>query len=348
MNITVVDKLDNSVVATTTVPKNSNITSWLSSLTVPTHEGYTFIGWNTTEGSITNVTADLTVYGYYQESGGGQVAIRIIDSINNSVVFSGYVNKNSDITDILNRTQIPTHEGYVFDRWETDGDDITNITKNTIVYIRYTQSSEAPEQPQTVRITVVDGTNASSVAVTTVPSGSDITSWLNSVEIPTHDGYVFDRWEISAGSITNVTQNAIVYIRYTESAEDSGRPLFCSYVNNVGNIIIEATEGRLGLTGSATVAIKMSKDFDSVEYDNFVLMDSKATGEETMTKTDVAISGDTITFTDENIATYEKYYIRLLLNDEGIGQTAWDAGFKPIKITITVDGTPHEYDIVSN
>lgn len=195
----------------------------------------------------------------------------VIDSINNSPVFNGYVNKNSDITNILNTITIPTHEGYVFDRWETDGDDITNITKNTRVYIRYRQS-----------------------------------------------------------------------------AGDSGTPTFSSYVNNVGNIFIQASNGDLGFTGSATVAIKMSKAFDSVEYDNFSVMNGDAAGEETMTKSDAAISGDTITFTDENITTYTDYCIRLLLNDEGIGQTAWDAGFKPIKITITVDGTPHEYDIVSN
>lgn len=69
----------------------------------------------------------------------------VIDSINNSPVFNGYVNKNSDITNILNTITIPTHEGYVFDRWETDGDDITNITKNTRVYIRYRQSADVPE-----------------------------------------------------------------------------------------------------------------------------------------------------------------------------------------------------------
>ena len=61
----------------------------------------------------------------------------------------------------------------------------------------------------------MDGIDNSTVASTTVPINSDITEWLNSLDIPVHEGYAFDHFEITAGSITNVTDDATVYIRYS-------------------------------------------------------------------------------------------------------------------------------------
>ena len=73
-----------------------------------------------------------------------------------------------------------------------------------------------------VTITVVDSMNNNSViATTTVDKGSDITSWLNSLDRPTHDGYTFSGYEITAGSTTNVTEDATVYLRYTVSGGDA-------------------------------------------------------------------------------------------------------------------------------
>ena len=63
--------------------------------------------------------------------------------------------------------------------------------------------------------------NNSVIATTTVDKGSDITSWLNSLDRPTHDGYTFSGYEITAGSTTNVTEDATVYLRYTVSGGDA-------------------------------------------------------------------------------------------------------------------------------
>lgn len=63
--------------------------------------------------------------------------------------------------------------------------------------------------------------NNSVIATTTVDKGSDITSWLNSLDRPTHDGYTFSGHEITAGSTTNVTEDATVYLRYTVSGGDA-------------------------------------------------------------------------------------------------------------------------------
>lgn len=200
-----------------------------------------------------------------------------------------------------------------------------------------------------VTITVVDSMNNNYVvATTTVDKGNDITSWLNDLGKPTHDGYTFSSYEITAGSITNVTEDATVYLKYTVSGGGSTTNRVTTYVNGDGDMCVNAADGGWDFTGSATVAIKMAKAFESVEYDTFDIMEFDTASGEQGTKADAAISGDTITFTDENIVTHKFYRIGLLLSGQRVGQTAWDAGFKPIKVTVTVDGTPHEYDVTSN
>lgn len=200
-----------------------------------------------------------------------------------------------------------------------------------------------------MNIKVVDSINGSTVATTTVPINSDITSWLNSLTVPTHDGYVFDRWEITAGYITNVTDNATVYIRYTEPGGGTETQSISTYVNGDGDIVVDTFRSGWDFTGSATIAIQMSKTFDSVVYESYDIYEFNTADGENGAKTDATISGDTITFTDEKIETHNFYRIGLFNNSGNrVGQTAWDAGFKPIKLRVTVDGINHDYDVVSN
>ena len=206
-----------------------------------------------------------------------------------------------------------------------------------------------PPSGETVKVTVVDSIDSSTVATTTVPLGADITSWLNSLTVPIHEGYKFSGWEITAGYIYNVTDNATVYIRYTESDGGTGTQAILTYVNGDGDITVDAIHSGWDFTGSAQIAIQMSKTFDSVEYASYDIREFNTADSENRDKTDAAISGDIITFTDEKIDTHNYYRIGLFdSSGNRVGQTAWDAGFKPIKITVTVDGTNHEYDIVSN
>ena len=72
--------------------------------------------------------------------------------------------------------------------------------------------------------------NNSVIATTTVDKGSDITSWLDGLDRPTYDGHIFSGYEITAGSITNVTEDATVYLRYTVSGGDEAVTI--SVVNN--------------------------------------------------------------------------------------------------------------------
>ena len=68
------------------------------------------------------------------------------------------------------------------------------------------------------------------MATTTVDKGSDITSWLDGLDRPTYDGHIFSGYEITAGSITNVTEDATVYLRYAVSGGDEAVTI--SVVNN--------------------------------------------------------------------------------------------------------------------
>ena len=72
--------------------------------------------------------------------------------------------------------------------------------------------------------------NNSVIATTTVDKGSDITSWLDGLDRPTYDGHIFSGYEITAGSITNVTEDATVYLRYAVSGGDEAVTI--SVVNN--------------------------------------------------------------------------------------------------------------------
>lgn len=226
-------------------------------------------------------------------------------------------------------------------------------------YCRCCKFSVTPPSGDIVSVTVVDDMDNTVVANTTVALGGDITSWLNSLIIPTHDGYEFDKWVITAGYIYSVNDNATVYIMYRTAGGGQGgssgnnpsgdTPKVITYVNGDGDITVDAIHSGWDFTGSAQIAIQMSKTFDSVEYESYDIREFNTADSENRDKTDAAISGDIITFTDEKIDTHNYYRIGLFdSSGNRVGQTAWDAGFKPIKITVTVDGTNHEYDIVSN
>lgn len=189
----------------------------------------------------------------------------------------------------------------------------------------------------------MDSIDSRTVASTTVPINSDITSWLNSLEIPVHEGYVFDSWEITAGYITNVTDNATVYIRYSVEGgvnEIRGR------VNGDGDIAIDGENSGWTYTGSADIIITFSKNFDTVDYDKYDIGDFSATGGEQFIKPST-IEGNKISFTDDVIDTHRWYRIGLFKGGQRVGQTAWDSGFKPVSISVTQNGKTDNYDVIT-
>lgn len=187
----------------------------------------------------------------------------------------------------------------------------------------------------------MDEIDNSVIASTTVPVNSDITEWLDSLDVPAHEGHVFDYFEITAGDITNVTDDATVYIRY--SVEEN---VITGFVNGDGDIAIGAKNSGWTYTGSADIVITFSKNFDTVDYDKHDIWDFSATGEEVGMKPST-IEGNTISFTDNVIDTHNFYRVGLFKDGKRVGQAAWDSGFKPVSISVTQNGKTDNYEVVT-
>lgn len=185
----------------------------------------------------------------------------------------------------------------------------------------------------------MDEIDNSTIASTTVPVNSDITPWLNSLEIPVHEGHRFDHFDITAGTIHNVTADATVYIRYAV-----GGTIITGYVNGDGDIVVECAAYDWTYTGSADIVITFSKSFDTVDFNSLDIYDLSATGEEASMKPST-INGNKISFTDDVIETHRSYRIGLLKDDQKVGQAAWDSGFKPTFFSITQNGKTKKYTV---
>ena len=180
------------------------------------------------------------------------------------------------------------------------------------------------------------------VATTTVDKGSDITSWLDGLGKPTHDGYTFSSYEITAGSINNVTEDATVYLRYTVSG--GGTQSVRTYVNGDGDICVNIENLQDDISGSATVQVYFSKALNTITYGSFDVMEFGAGGGQ---KTDASISSNIVSFTDEDCSTHEWY--RVGLYDESgnrLGQSLWDNGLYITRIKFTLsDSTYKVYEV---
>lgn len=190
----------------------------------------------------------------------------------------------------------------------------------------------------------MDGIDNSVIASTIVPINSDITTWLNSLDTPVHEGYTFDYFEITAGYIYKVTDDATVYIRYSVEGEAT----ITGHVDGDGDIALKGENSGWTYTGSADIVITFSKNFDTVEFSRYDIWDFSATGEEISMKPST-IEGNTISFTDDVIDTHEFYRIGLFDSDNNrVGQTAWDSGFKPISVSVTQNGKTDTYEVITS
>ena len=183
------------------------------------------------------------------------------------------------------------------------------------------------------------------VATTTVDKGSDITSWLDDLGKPTHDGYTFSSYEITAGSINNVTEDATVYLRYTVSG--GGTQSVRTYVNGDGDICVDIENLQDDISGSATVQVYFSKALNTITYDSFDVIEFVTGSSESGQKTDVNISSNIVTFTDEDCSTHRWYKVGFYNESGGrLGQSLWDDGLYITKIKFTFsDSTYKEYDV---
>lgn len=192
--------------------------------------------------------------------------------------------------------------------------------------------------------------NNATVASTTVPINSDITTWLNSLEIPVHEGYRFNYFEITAGNITNVTDDATVYIRYSVEG-DGGNPdegqtvdIFTVLLNQ-RDIAINS-EALHGLSGSATVQVQFSKGLDTLSYNSCEVREYDGSESDEIVKSNVSVSKDVISFTDTDCTKHRFYVFKFYDSDRNnIGPSLWNDGLYPIRISFTIDGAQQSYGI---
>jgi hypothetical protein len=190
----------------------------------------------------------------------------------------------------------------------------------------------------------VDEIDNSVIASTTVPINSDITEWLDSLDIPVHKGHVFDYFDITAGETDKVTDDATVYIRYSVE----GKNVIKSYINGDGDILLDCVHSGWTYTGSADVVITFSKNFDTVQFIKHDIYDFSATGEEVGMKPST-IEGNTISFTDNVIDTHNYYRVGLFASEgERVGKAAWDSGFKPVSVSVTQNGKTDTYEVITD
>ena len=145
VTVTLVDGLDNSTVATTTVPKNSSIVGWLGSVGGPTHDGYNSVGYRCSEGAgdINNVTGNMTVtiiYTKIEESilhtsvnGDGDISIsieKLADIISDSATVQVYFSKE------LSTVNYESFDVYEFGTGSSESGQKTNasISSNIITF----------------------------------------------------------------------------------------------------------------------------------------------------------------------------------------------------------------------
>lgn len=185
------------------------------------------------------------------------------------------------------------------------------------------------------------------VATTTVDKGSDITSWLDGLGKPTHDGYTFSSYEITAGSINNVTEDATVYLRYTVSGGGTGEQTVKTYVNGDGDICVNIENLADEISGSATVQVYFSKALNTVTYKSFDVMEFSTGSSESGQKTDANISSNIVSFTDEDCSTHRWYRVGFYDGSRRrLGQSLWDAGLYITRIKFTFsDSTYKVYDV---
>lgn len=198
----------------------------------------------------------------------------------------------------------------------------------------------------TVKITLVDNITNEVITTANFPVHSDIRDWLDTqVDYPEHAGYHIDHLEITSGSLDNLTEDATIYVIYVKS--DGGNRVY-TFINGDGDIVVNIQQTEAELSGSAKVEITTSKNFSDVSYESYDIVEFTET--ETQTKADIAIVGNVVSFTDDDISTHNLYRIGLFDSNSGrVGQVAWDAGFYPTKIKFSIsDATYYEYNIVKN
>lgn len=187
---------DDSVYATEYVEDGGDA---LMSFKEPTRSGYTFTGWR---GSLTNITADTTVYAEYKE--GYLVRWYYYDTDGNKTLFySDYIAEGESGPTL---GQPISKSGYTFTGWLPS---VTNITEPTDTYAQY--AADGTTGIYTVNYYSYDGTLLQSYQVISGDSAPNVSA-------PAREGYTFTGW---MPSLANVTSDRDVVATYTANSSSA-------------------------------------------------------------------------------------------------------------------------------
>lgn len=159
--------------------------------TTPTHEGYPFSRWT----DYTNIVRDTDVYPVF---GNNVYAVSFLDYDGSLIGEVQYIEEGKSATPPAN----PTREGYTFDRWSQDWNNVTE--DRTIIALYIDNSSDASRH--TVIFYDYDGT--------TIISQQSVNDGEAAVEpkSPTRSGYTFTGWVPK--DFTKVTKDMNIVASY--------------------------------------------------------------------------------------------------------------------------------------
>lgn len=157
----------------------------------PTHEGYTFTGWDK---AFTNVRSNLEVHAAYAEISVPEYTVTFCDW-DGAVLKTQIVKQGQDATAPAD----PTREGYTFTGWDKA---FTNVQSDLTINAVYEQNEYT--------VTFCDW-NGTVLKTETVKWGQDATAPAN----PTREGYTFTGWD---KAFTNIQSDLTVTAVYTQNS----------------------------------------------------------------------------------------------------------------------------------
>lgn len=186
----------------------------------PRHGGLVFVGWflesdrETEIRDFTNIIDDITVVALYGadlnnngvvDDDDATYTVTFVDSTNNAVIATRTV--------LVGMAAVPptapVYAGLTFTGWDAP---YTNVRSNLTINAVYRDATE-PIVMHTV--TFIDGLDDSQIAVVTVEDGLTVTA----PTAPTHEGYVFVRWD---GNLDEVTEDSEIRGIYAIDSNDNG------------------------------------------------------------------------------------------------------------------------------